>query len=187
MYFSELISSVAGAYSEQVNLDGYVFDAYLRLQHQQRLAITNHPVESGSPITDNAYPEPKSFQLEILMSETTTGKVYGQFGLTNRSINAYKLLNRWQEERKTITFNSKYGYFQNCLVEEVTPTDDYTTKYGMRVSVTLKQIIVTSTQRTVVSASSWMTDRVQRGNQNAEAPSENVSILVQTGLFEGSK
>ena len=49
MYFSELISSVAGAYSEQVNIDGYVFDAYLRIQQSQKLAITSHPVETGYP------------------------------------------------------------------------------------------------------------------------------------------
>lgn len=186
MYFSELISSVLGAYSEQVNINGYVFDAYLRMNQQQRLTITNHPVESGSPITDNAYVEPKSFQLEILMSETTTGKIYGQFGLVNRSINAYNLLNQWQEQRTLVTFNSKYGFFQDCLVEEVVPTDDYTTKYAMKASVTLKQVIITSTQRVAVSAGSWMTDRVKRGNQNADSPSENVSALVQTGLFEGS-
>ena len=186
MYFSELLSSITGAYSEQINIDGYVFDAYLRSQQQQRLIITNHPVETGSPITDNAYTEPKSFQLEILMSETTPGKVYGQFGLTNRTINAYNLLDQWQQQRKLVTFNSKYGYFQNCLVEEVTPVDDYTTKYSLRAAVTLKQIILTSTQKTAVSAGSWMTNSSQRGNQNVEAPPENVSALVQTGLFEGS-
>lgn len=186
MYFSELISSITGAYSEQVNIDGYVFDAYLRLQQQQRLVITNHPVETGSPITDNAYTEPKSFQLEILMSEATTGKIYGQFGLAKRSINAYNLLNQWQESRKLVTFNSKYGYFPNCLVEEVTPLDDYTTKYALRASVSLKQVILTSTQKVAVSAGSWMTDNSKRGTQNVEAPSENVSALVQTGLFEGA-
>jgi len=186
MYFSELISRVTGAYAEQVNIDGYVFDAYLKMQQNQRLAITNHPVETGSPITDNAYVEPKSFQLEILMSEATTGKIYGQFGLTNRSINAYNLLNQWQEQRKLVTFNGKYGYFQNCLVEEVTPIDDYTTKYAMKASVTLRQVILTSTQMTAVSAGSWMTDSIKRGNQNVESPSDNVSALVQTGLFEGS-
>lgn len=186
MYFSELISSVAGAYSEQVNIDGYVFDAYLRIQQSQKLAITSHPVETGSPITDNAYVEPKTFQLEILMSETTTGKVYGQFGLTNRPVNAYNLLNQWQQERKLVTFNGKYGYFPNCLIEEVVPLDDYTTKYAMKASVSLREVILTSTQLTAVSAGSWMTDSVKRGNQNVESPNENVSALVQTGLFEGS-
>ena len=119
------------------------------------------------------------------MSETTTGKIFGQFGLANRSVNAYNLLNGWQEQRKLVTFNSKYGYFQDCLVEEVIPIDDYTTKYSMRASVTLRQVILTATQKVAVSAGSWMTDRVKRGNQNAESAEPLTSVFVQLGAEGG--
>lgn len=184
--FGDLVSNVTGIFTEQINLNGYVFDAYLRMQNNSRLQITTHPVESGSPITDNAYTEPKTFIYDIGMTDTSLGKVYGQFGVLNRSVNAYQLIEQWQNERTLITLNNKYGLYRNVLVQSFDTNDDYTTKYGMKGTITLQQVIVTSTQLVKVSAASWFTESSNRGDQNAVSPSDNVSALVQTGYFEGA-
>lgn len=185
MFFGDLVSNIKGILFDQINIDGYVFDAYLRMQSQSDLRITTHPVESGSPITDNAYQEPKIFTFDIGMTDVALGKVYGQFGLINRSISAYNLLDNWQKSRKPLTLNSKYGFYNNILVQNISTNDDYTTKYGMRATVVLQEIIVTSTQLVKVSAADWFTSNVNRGSQNITTPSKNISALVQTGYFEG--
>ena len=186
MYFGDLVANIKGIFTEQINIDGYVFDAYLSMQQNSTLQITSHPVETGSPISDNAYVEPKTFTFDIGMSDVSLGKVYGQFGLLERSVNAYKMLEKWQKDRKLLILNSKYGVYRNVLVASITPTDNHTTKYGMRATVTLQEVLVTSTQLVKVSAASWFTNSSNRGDQNPLVPSKNISALVQTGLFEGA-
>lgn len=184
-FFGDLVSNIKGLFFEQINLNGYVFDAYLRMQNNSNLQITSHPVESGSPISDNAYLEPRTFAYDIGMTDTSQGKVFGQFGLLDRSKTAYQMLEEWQENKTLITLNNKYGLYRNVLVKNITTNDDYTTKYGMKASIVLQQVIVTSSQLVKISAASWFTGSSDRGNQNAIAPTKNISALVQTGLFEG--
>lgn len=184
--FEGLISNVKGLFSEQINLDGYVFDAYLRMQNQSSLTITDHPVESGSPITDNAYREPKVFTFEIGMTDSAIGKVFGQFGFLDRAVTAYNLLVSWQESRKIITLNGKYGFYKYIMVKDVITNDDYTTLNGMKATVVLREIIITSSQLVKISAANWFTGSSSRGNQNAISPSQNISALVSQGILEGS-
>lgn len=188
MYFTtDLVNQTLGSYSEQINLDGYVFDAYLNMQSESGLKITDHPVETGSPITDNAYPEPKTFNLDILVSDTSAGKIPGQFGYNNRPINAYSLLESWQKERKLLRFNSKYGFYENVLVERISSNDDYTTLYSMRVSVSLKEVITTESRIIPVTSAGWMEDSINKGNQNAtEAPPEVKRTILRDLEIEGS-
>lgn len=184
--FSDLISNIKGLFWEQINLDGYVFDAYLRMSNQSSLVITDHPVETGSPISDNAYFTPRVFTFEIGMTDTAQGKVFGQFGFLDRAVTAYKLLEDWQISRKIITLNGKYGFYNNIMVKDLVTNDDYTTSNGMKATVTLREIIGTSSQLVKVSAASWFTGSSNRGNQNTLSPSRDVSSLVESGLLEGS-
>lgn len=181
-FFGDLISNIKGLFWEQINLNGYVFDAYLRMESHESLTVTRNPVESGSSVTDHAYVNPKIFTFEIGMTDTAQGKVFGQFGFLDRSVNAYKLLSKWLNDREPLTLNGKYGFYKNILISDIRTNDDYTTYNGMRAAVVLEEINVTSTQLVKVSSASFYTSSSNRGLQNAKTPSENVSNLVKMGL-----
>lgn len=179
--FGDLISNIKGLFWDQVNINGYVFDAYLRMQQQSTMTITENPVESGSLVTDHAYVNAPIFTFEIGMTDTAQGKVFGQFGFFNRSVNAYKLLKNWQEDRTLLTLNGKYGFYENILIQDILANDDYTTYNGLKATIVLKQVIITSTKIVKVSSANFMTSSTNRGVQNAKAPSSNVSALVELG------
>lgn len=180
--FGDLVSNIKGLFWKQVNLNGYVFDAYLRMETHESLTVTRNPVESGSSVTDHAYVNPKIFTFEIGMTDTAQGKVFGQFGFLDRSVNAYQLLSKWLNDRTIITLNGKYGFYENILVSDIRTSDDYTTYNGMKAAVVLEEVNITSTQLVKVSSASFYTQSSNRGLQNVKTPSENVSNLVRLGL-----
>jgi hypothetical protein len=179
--FGDLVSNIKGLFWEQINLNGYVFDAYLRMETHESLTITRNPVENGSVVTDHAYTNPKVFTFDIGMTDTAQGKVFGQFGFLDRSVSAYKKLSEWLENRTPITLNGKYGFYKNILVSDIRANDDYKTQYGMRVSVVLEQVNITSTSLVKISSASFFTQRTNRGLQNGSIPDDNVSALVTAG------
>lgn len=181
-FFGDLISNIKGLFWEQININGYVFDAYLRMESHESLTVTRNPVESGSSVTDHAYVNPKIFTFEIGMTDTAQGKIFGQFGFLDRSVNAYKKLSEWLNNREILTLNGKYGFYPNIIVSDIRTNDDYITYNGMRASVVLEEINVTSTQLVKVSSASFYTQSTNRGVQNAQSPSQNVSSLVQLGF-----
>ena len=177
--FGDLVSNIKGLFWDQININGYVFDAYLRMETQESLTITENPVETGASVTDHAFKNPKIFTFDIGMTDTAQGKIFGQFGFLNRSVNAYQLLSEWLSQREPLTLNGKYGFYENILVSDLKAHDDHTSYYGMRATVILKEIIVTSTQIVKVSSASFYTKNTNRGIQNVTTPSKNVSALVE--------
>ena len=185
-FFGDLISNIAGLFWEQININGYVFDAYLRMNTRSSTTITQNPVENGSTISDHAYDNPTIFTFDIGMTDTAQGKVFGQFGFLDRSVNAYRLLDKWKKDKTLLTVNGKYGFYENVLIQDINTDDTYLTSNGLRAVVTLQQLNITSTQLVKVSSASFYTSSTNRGLQNATSPSRNVSSLVSSGLLEGS-
>lgn len=182
MYFGDLVQNIQGKYNEQVNLNGYIFDGYIRMENQGNTVITTHPVETGSNITDNAYIEPINFSLEVIVSDSNSDRVVGQFGNSNRPINAYNLVEGWRKARTPIMLNCKYGFFQNVLVKSITSTDDYTTMYSWRATIALQEIIITSTRLVKISAATWYTNTENRGNQNIIPVEETNRVTIARAI-----
>ena len=173
---------------DQISLGGYIFDAYLRVSHNRRLTITQHPVESGASITDHSFEEPVVFDIEIGMTDTTMGKIPKQFfdrgglnllytdeSIKSRSVKAYDVLLAMQQKRQPYELICRYGSFK-VVVEEINPVDDYTTKYALKANVRLRQILITASSSKTVSSSPYVTDSINRGSQNS-IPVKNISSI----------
>ena len=63
----------------KTNIGGFFFDAFLKIDHNSRLKITDHPVEEGANIADHAYVEPQSLTMEVGMSDVCNSLIEGQF------------------------------------------------------------------------------------------------------------
>lgn len=173
---------------DQISIGGYVFDAYLRISHTRKLTVTQHPVESGAAITDHAYTEPVTFEIEIGMTDTTMGKIPSQFfekgglnllytdeSIKSRSVKAYDILVAMQKSRVPYDLVCRYGKFK-VVVEDISPVDDYTTKYALKATVRLKEILITVSSSKTVSSDPATLESVNRGSQNS-VPVRDESIL----------
>lgn len=170
----------------KTNVAGYFFDAFLRLDHVSRLKITEHPVQTGAAISDHSYLEPKELTIEIGMSDTAQSLVNGQFSDGwSRSVTAYQVLRDLQAQRIPLQINTRLGIYQNMLIESISVPDDYKSLYGLKATVTFREIIVASVNTVKISTNNQVTGSTNRGNP--EPVKSDQSILRQiNGLLFGN-
>lgn len=155
----------------QWSLGGMLFDAWLRLNHNTGLTITQHPVETGAAITDHSYFNPRRFSFDIGVTDTVTSPVFP--GNQNRSVNAYNALVQMQRSRQRLNLVTKYNTYNNILIENIDVSDDYQTQTTLRATIQLVEIIVADVRLAAVSAQPQITDQTNRGQQNPQ-PTDRV-------------
>ena len=166
------------------NVAGYFFDAFLRVDHTTKLNITQHPVETGANITDHAFIEPAELVIEIGMSDTAKSIVKGQFNDgDSRSVTAYKLLKELQQQRIPLQINTRLGLYKNMLIETIAAPDDYKTLYGLRATVTFREIIIASTKTVKISARPHVTDSTNRGNVEPVVPNQSFAYQLAVSIY----
>jgi hypothetical protein len=104
-----------------------------------RLAITDHPVENGGTVSDHAFLLPKTCDLKIGWSDSKAGYV-------NASLDEYEALLSLQAEREPFDVSTGTRLFTNMLVQGVTRTHDQRTKNAVTVTVRLKEVRITGAQ-----------------------------------------
>ena len=145
-------------------LGSYFFDAIFSTQIESELTITTAPVQEGANVTDHAYLEGKNITFDIGMSDVMEGINLKFNGDSARSINAYNKLMQLQSERLPISFVCKFGIFKNLLVSSILVNDTKETQYGLRATVTLKEIFVARVGTVKVSERPHQTDETNEGD-----------------------
>lgn len=145
------------------NISGFFFDAFLQIDHESSLTITSHPVETGANISDHAFLNPAQLTMQIGMSDVARELTFDQFtqGAT-RSVAAYQVLLELQRLRVPIQVSTRLRIYKNMLIETISVPDDYTTLYGLKATVVLKEVIVATVQTVKVSARPQITDSTNR-------------------------
>jgi hypothetical protein len=147
----------------------YVFDAYFNIQHDTNLTITESPVQTGANISDHAFMEPKTLTFEIGMSDVMQSIIVGQFSDSqSRSVNAYNTLRTLQEQRIPCQVTTRLGVYENMLIETISAPDDNTTFYGLRATVTMKEILVVAVTTVQISARPQVSQSTNNGDQKAQ-------------------
>lgn len=169
----------------KTNIDGWFFDAFLKMEHTSRLTITDHPVQTGAAVSDHAFLQPRELSMDVAMSNVHESVVPGQFsGGYSRSVQAWNVLKELQALRVPIQVHTRLGLYQNMLIEVLTAPDDFTTFEGLRCTVTMREIIVAQVTTVQISARPEVTDKSYRGSPEPVTP--NQSILKQaSSLFFG--
>ena len=148
----------------KTNIGGWFFDAVLRTAHTSRVTITEHPVESGAAMTDHSYVNPTQLVMEIGMTDVARSFVDGQFSDGwSRSTTAYKVLVDMQKQRIPLQVLTRLNLYQNMLIETIEAPDDYITLYGLRATVTMREIFVAVVETVKISARPQVTDSTARG------------------------
>lgn len=154
----------------------FIFDAYMNINHESTLAITSHPVQDGANMSDHAYMEPLEVTFEVGMSDVMHDIAgFDSFtGDNSRSVSAYKTLKRLQEERIPFKIVTRLWTYNNMLIENISAPDDKTTAYGLKATVSLKEILVANVRTVKISERPQKSEETNEGEQKAQEADESI-------------
>jgi len=156
----------------------YLFDAYFNINHESTLSITEHPVQTGSNISDHAFMQPNTLSFEVGMSDVMkdiSNSNYVSFSNdATRSINAYKILRQLQLNRVPINVYTKLWDYKNMLIETTSAPDTNETAYALKASVTLKEIPVATVTTVKISQRPQKSESTNEGDQKAQQADESL-------------
>lgn len=171
----------------KTNIGGFFFDAFLSIDHTSKLNITEHPVETGANISDHAFVEPAELTMEIGMSDAMKSIVNGQFKTgKSRSVTAYQVLKELQAQRVPLQVYTRLGLYKNMLIETITAPDDYKTKYGLRATVNLREVIIARTQTVKISSRPQVTATTNSGNVETVQPNQSIAYQLMQMITGGN-
>ena len=129
----------------------FLFDFVFSAEHKMNLKPTEHPVQSGSSITDHSIMQPDEVILEIGMSDTASGAG------SNYSVNGYQMLRAIMQKREPLTLTTRLNTYRDMLITSISAPDDVNTMFALKASIYLQQIKIAtvatvSVQQTVSSS-----------------------------------
>jgi len=161
-------------------LGNFIFDAFLNIQHESNLEITDHPIQTGANVSDHAFMEPQRVTFEIGMSDVmqdiSSNAVvnFSNIDTSTRSINAYRMLRKLQENRIPIQAITKLWTYNNMMVESISAPEDNKTAYALKATVTLKEIFVVSVTTIKVSQRPQKSEVTNEGDQKPQQANESI-------------
>ncbi|MBX4266535.1 phage baseplate protein [Clostridium estertheticum] len=157
------------------SIGDFVFDAYFSIDHETNLTITEQPVQTGASISDHAYMEANQVTFDIGMSDVMKSIVDGQFSDNDsRSISAYNTLRKLQSQRLPIQVVTRLATYENMLIATISTPDDKNTTNGLRVTVTLQQIIVVQVSTIKISARAQVSSSTNNGDQKVQTADSSI-------------
>lgn len=170
----------------KTNIGGWFFDAVINLTHTSQLTITSHPVQTGNNVTDYAFLLPRTLSMNVGMSDTATSFIPGQFaGGSSRSVEAYKVLEQLQQLRIPIQVYTRLGLYQNMLIQQLTVPDDYTTHNGLKCTVDLQELLVTTVQTVKISSAPSTTSSAKQGTKQPQQVQPSL-LKMLTNVINGT-
>lgn len=178
-------SSTDPSTSATVNAQTYVFDAVLRLDHEQDVEKTQHPIQTGAAVNTHAYLLSGRLSLMVGMSDamdsyasgsdSSVTPYYTQFsGSSSKSISTYQTLLQLQMARTLLTVTTRLRTYENMLIMKLHPVEDSRTLAGLRCEVELEQMLIASTgDQQGVSVRLNSTDLTNQG-QSSSTPISSV-------------
>lgn len=171
---------VTGLFTDQVTIDGMVFDAYLEMVQNNTVTVTSHPVQNGANISDHAYENPKEFEYLIGTTNSSMGKSLTNLSISlpiigsDRAVSAHEFLTDLQKSRKLVVLHNRYGDF-DVIITSVSTTDDNTTNDCMKARVHMKEVIIAKTISYTSDIDSFILENNNLGQQS--------SSPVSSGLY----
>jgi hypothetical protein len=163
---------------------GYFFDAFLKESHTGSVRITDHPVQGGASISDHAYNLPDKLTIEIFVSDVMDVLVKNQFSeYDTKSVSAYEVLRELKEARQPLEINTRLRIYEDMIIENMSITDDYTSRNSLRCSVSFRQIIMASVSTEIVVLK--RKQQAVQENKGGDTSSGGPSVLKQGAISAG--
>ena len=85
----------------------------------------------------------------------------------SRSVNAFNTLNRLKIMGVPLTCVTRLKTYDNMIIQSISAPDTVETKYGLKVTVTLREILVSELQVVQVNSTAQITQTTNKGSTNA--------------------
>ncbi|KLF68643.1 phage baseplate protein [Klebsiella aerogenes] len=155
-------------------------------KHNDTLEITEHPVETGAPVSDHAYKRPSEVVMEVgfagggsLLDFIDTSSLGLTLGLSPKE--TYQQILDLQSSRIPFDVVTGKRLYSNMLIRAIEVTTDRTSENVLMAVLTLREVIITQTQQIVVADKADMkeganTSAVINSGTKAAKP-QNESLL----------
>ena len=149
-----IIQAIASIFTSPRSIgDSMVPDCAIEENHQDEIAITEHPVEQGASITDHAYIKPAEVTLRWGWSNSSpanAGSLFGllpSFGAASEQYikDVYDNLLTLQQTRKLLTIVTGKRKYDNMLIQSLSTRTDNTSEYALIIIAKCRQIIIVQT------------------------------------------
>ncbi|NRN30597.1 phage baseplate protein [Photorhabdus heterorhabditis] len=162
-------------------------------KHTDALEITEHPVEIGAAVSDHAYKKPSEITMELgfagggsLLDFVDTSKIGLSMGLSPKE--TYRKILDLQELREPFKVITGKRTYENMLIKAIEVTTDRHSENVLLCTLTLREVIITSTQKVQVAEKEVMKTGVSTSaveNSGTKAP-QPVNESVLSEIKEGA-
>ncbi|WP_387468414.1 phage baseplate protein [Photorhabdus sp. RM323S] len=161
-------------------------------KHTDALEITEHPVEIGAAVSDHAYKKPSEITMELgfagggsLLDFVDTSKIGLSMGLSPKE--TYQKILDLQALREPFNVITGKRTYENMLIKAIEVTTDRLSENVLLCTLTLREMIISSTQTAQVAEKEAMktgvnTSSVENAGVKATQP-VNGSVLSQAKGF----
>lgn len=160
------IGDIAGPYvniySASRQIGGIIPDVVLREVLSDTYTITNHPVESGTPISDHYFAQPRVVEISAGWSNSSGGE-----GWCVQVLQAFRAL---AATRETFTVDTGKASYDNMLIGEATTTTDAESENTLMMTIRLQEVIISQTSSTAASDPSTGSNANQAMPQTTGTP-----------------
>ena len=180
---------------ETVDVDSIITESF-----DDSSAITDHPVEQGSDVSDNQRPEPEKLHLDLIVSNTP----FGVIDSTVRAEAVHATLKAWRKAGALLSLTTTMGLRALMAIESIRLIRDSKTgghvlagtgsvgTGGVRIQLALKEIRLVQNKLTQITVSKRdpgrsIGNKTKTGAQPTNDPTSPAFILASTASAQFTK
>ena len=169
----------------------FVFDAMRQADHEQSCIPTQHPVQTGYNISDHAVLQPARLVLDVSMSDAIGAYSTGMWsGNPSKSVSAFQQMLTLMQNRALLTINTRLQTYENMLLVNVRSADNQRNYFGLAMTLTFQQLIISTVNTSFDSARSQTTGATALGTVQTQQPDPTVlaqhTVANPDGLTNGT-
>lgn len=168
-------------------------DVVVSEKHSDTLEITEHPVETGAAISDHAYKRPSEVVMEVgfagggaLLDFASSLTSTSLLGMSPRE--TYQKLLDLQSSRTPFDVVTGKRIYKNMLIRALEVTTDKATENVLSAVLTMREVIITSTQTVQVADKTEMkngteTSKTEDTGLKTTVPDDDASFLQKVAWW----
>lgn len=182
------------------SIAGIQFDAVVNEIHDGEIILTKNPVELGADVTDHAIIQPKTLEMNVVISDNPLGlaafgviidNISGLFGTSTsenqtRSVSAYNALVQLAEKREPIEIQTGLKLYTNMVLTRHNVIRDKDTSRIAAIRLIAQEVLIVETKIVELSASQLQlgsarqqgTSPINGGRRENTTPSSSTQTSV---------
>jgi|SRR5580693_4487412 hypothetical protein len=156
----------------------FFFDAVLRVDHNEEVVITHHPVQSGAALTDHAYSLPAQVTLEVGFSDAMDSFQSGQYsGGSSKSVTAYQQFQQIKDLHLPCTLATRLAQYSNMMLVQLRAPESRENFASTVMTLRFEQIFLGSVSASTQSSRNQQTGSSPEGSLSTTTPGSGTDGL----------